>query len=101
MVADARRSSKADRGTWKDDKTLNQKDEQVSAHKVDRDDLVRSEADEFFRETYRLPVAGLALATLLLGDVAIVVPLSRRWAEDRQWRLLQRPKHTAFASNHG
>jgi hypothetical protein len=33
----------------------------------------RTEADEFFRETYRLPVAGLALATLLLGDVAIVV----------------------------
>jgi hypothetical protein len=33
----------------------------------------RTEADEFFRETYRLPVAGLALATLLLGDVVIVV----------------------------
>jgi hypothetical protein len=33
----------------------------------------RTEADEFFRETYPLPVAGLALATLLLGDVAIVV----------------------------
>ena len=31
----------------------------------------RTEADEFFRETYRLPVAGLAL--VLLGDVAIVV----------------------------
>ena len=30
-----------------------------------------TEADEFFRETYRLPVAGLAL--VLLGDVAIVV----------------------------
>ena len=33
----------------------------------------RTEADEFFRQTYRIPVAGLALATLLLGDVAIVV----------------------------
>jgi hypothetical protein len=33
----------------------------------------RTEADEFFRETYRLPIAGLALATLLLGDVVIVV----------------------------
>ena len=33
----------------------------------------RSEADQFFRETYRIPVAGLALATLLLGDVGIVV----------------------------
>jgi hypothetical protein len=33
----------------------------------------RSEADQFFRETCRIPVAGLALAPLLLGDVAIVV----------------------------
>ena len=33
----------------------------------------RTEADEFFRETYRFPLAGLALATLLLGDVAVVV----------------------------
>jgi hypothetical protein len=33
----------------------------------------RTEADEFFRETYRLPIAGLALATVLLGDVAVMV----------------------------
>ena len=28
----------------------------------------RSKADQFFRETCRIPVAGLVLATLLLGD---------------------------------
>jgi hypothetical protein len=33
----------------------------------------RTEADEFFRETYPLPVAALALAGLLFGDVAVVV----------------------------
>jgi hypothetical protein len=33
----------------------------------------RSKADQLFRETCRIPVAGLVLATLLLGDVAIVV----------------------------
>ena len=33
----------------------------------------RTEANEFFRETSRLPVAGLALATVLLGDVAVMV----------------------------
>jgi hypothetical protein len=32
-----------------------------------------TEADEFFRETYRLPIAGLGLATLLLADVVVVV----------------------------
>ena len=33
----------------------------------------RTEVDEFFRETYPLPVAALALAGLLLDDVAVVV----------------------------
>jgi len=33
----------------------------------------RTEADEFFRETYPLPVVALALAGVLLGDVAVVV----------------------------
>jgi hypothetical protein len=33
----------------------------------------RTEADEFFRETYPLPIAALALAGLFLGDVAVVV----------------------------
>jgi hypothetical protein len=33
----------------------------------------RTEADEFFRETYPLPIIGIALASLLLGDIAVVV----------------------------
>ncbi len=32
-----------------------------------------TEADVFFRVTYRIPIAGLGLATLLLADVVVVV----------------------------
>ena len=38
-----------------------------------RSDRATGQKRIVFRETSRIPVAGLALATLLLGDVAIVV----------------------------
>ena len=33
----------------------------------------RTEAEEFFRETYPFPIFGIALAGLFMGDIAVVI----------------------------
>jgi hypothetical protein len=40
---------------------------------TDRQIQTRTEADEFFRECYSLPVAIVGIASLFLTDIAIVV----------------------------
>ena len=40
---------------------------------TDRQAQTRTEADEFFRECYSLPVAVVGIASLFLTDIAVVV----------------------------